>query len=85
MYAELMGRHRRMREGNDYLWLRGFPIENITLTHYTLSTWWLHLLDGLGNYVIRLGAIEQVLVMTNNKITIGCNFYKCRLKNQEYP
>ena len=50
--VELMGRHRRMREGHDYPFIRSFPKENLILTHYMLSAWWLHLLDGLGLYVI---------------------------------
>ena len=32
---------------------------------------WLHLLAGLGQYVIYPEAIEQVLVMANNLISFG--------------
>ena len=50
--AELMGRNRRKKEGHYSLCLRDFPKENLILTHYMLSAWWFHLLDGLGNNVI---------------------------------
>ena len=49
--------------------------------HCILSAWWLHFLDGLGYYVIRPGISEQVLVMTNNIMTLGYTYAKCRLKN----
>ena len=38
--------------------------------HYMVSVWWLNLLNGLGQYFILPGDIEQVLVMTNNIITL---------------
>ena len=38
--------------------------------YYMFSMWWLNLLNGLGQYVILPGGIEQVLVMTNNIITL---------------
>ena len=41
-----------------------------------LRAWWLHILDGLGHYVIRQGAIEQVLVTTNNIMTPGYTYAK---------
>ena len=45
-----------------------------------LSAWLLHLLDGLGHYVILPGAIEQVLVTTKNITTLGYTYSKLRLK-----
>ena len=39
--------------------------------HYMISVWWLNLLDGLGQYVTLPVDIEQVVVMTNNIITLG--------------
>ena len=47
--VELMGRHRRRREGHDSLQIRAFSNDNIIPTHYMLSAWWLHLLDRLVN------------------------------------
>ena len=49
--------HRRTRDRDDYLCLRDFPKDNTILTHYMLSTWWLHLLNGLGHYIIQPGAV----------------------------
>ena len=54
--------------------------EKLILTHYMLSMWWMHLLDGLGHYIIHPGSIEKVLVMTNNITTLGYNYYKLRFK-----
>ena len=48
--------------------------------HYMISAWWLHLLNGLGHYFIRLDTIEQVLVMTNNIMTLSHTYSKLRLK-----
>ena len=52
MYAELVGGNMRMREVHDSLCLRAFPKDNIILTHYMLSAWWLHITDGLLHYII---------------------------------
>ena len=49
--------------------------------HYIISACWLHLLDGLKHYVIHLGAIEQLLVMTNNLMNPGYTYSKRRLNN----
>ena len=43
--------------------------------------WWLYLLDGMRHCVIRTGAIEKVLVMTNKLMNIGFNYYEHRLKS----
>ena len=51
--VELMVRHRLMREGHDSLCIRYSPKENLILTHYMLSAWWLHILDELVQYAIR--------------------------------
>ena len=80
MEAELMGRQRRTREGNEYLCIRAFPKDSLILKHYMLISWWLHLLGGLGNYVILPGKITQSLMMTNNVMALGYNYTKIRLK-----
>ena len=49
--------------------------------YYMLSKWWLHLLAGLGHYVIYTGAIEQVLVIKTNIIKLGYNYDLFRLKS----
>ena len=79
--AGLIGGHRRTRERYESLLLRSFPTENLILTHYMLSAWWLHIMNGLGNYVIRPGEIEQVLVMNNNITKLGYTYAKRRIKN----
>ena len=75
-----MGRRRCARYGDDPQHLRALPEKNLILVHYMLNTWWLHLLEVLGRYAIRPGAIEQVLVMTNNIITFGYHYAKLRIK-----
>ena len=72
--VELMGGHRRTREGDDSIFLRALPKENIILAHYMLSAWWLHLLDGLGPYGIRQGEVSKIMVMTNNIMTLGYTY-----------
>ena len=52
--AELMGGHILTREGHESLCLRSFPKNNLILMHYMLSALWLHLIDGIGHYVIFL-------------------------------
>ena len=81
MDTELMVRHRRTRERHESICIRAFPKENLILTHYMLSTWWLHLLNGLGQYVIFPGSISHILMMTNNVIALGYTYVKCRLNN----
>ena len=66
-------------ERDDYPCIRYFPKENLIIVHYIISAWWLHLLEGLLHYVIHPGAIEQVLVITNNIITLGYTYTKIRL------
>ena len=46
-----------------------------------LRTWWLHILDGLGHYVISLGEIAQIIMMTNNIKTLGYTYAKHRIKS----
>ena len=53
--------------------------------HYMLSAWWLHLLDGLGHYIIQTGAIAQIILMTNNTMTLGYTYSKLRLKTPTPP
>ena len=50
--AELMGRCRRKRWIYSHPCLEASPKENLTLTHYMLTAWWLKRLDGLGHYII---------------------------------
>ena len=69
-----MGGQRRTREVHEYLFLRASPKENIILTYYTISAWWLHLLDGLEHYVIYPGEVSQILVMTNNITNLGYTY-----------
>ena len=76
-----MGVCRRTSEVDYSLCLRGFPKYNSILTHYLLSAWLLHLLDILGNYVIRPGAIEQVTVVTNHIMTFRYTYFKRSLNN----
>ena len=70
-----------MREVDDSQHLREFSNKKFILTNYIISSCWLHLLYGLGNYVILPGEIEQVLVMTNNIMTLGYTYAKLRLNN----
>ena len=77
--VELMDVQRYMREGHDSLCLRDFHKDNIILTHYIPSSWWLQLLYGLGQYAIKPGAVAQLLVMTNNITTLGYIYAKRRL------
>ena len=49
--------------------------------HYMLRAWWLHLMYGLGQYVIRSGVIEQVLVITNNIMNLGYTYAKRKINN----
>ena len=79
--AELMGRHRPTREKHTSLLIGDFPKENIILVHYMLSAWWLHLLDGLGHYIIWSVAIACILMMNNNTMTLCYTYAKRRLKN----
>ena len=79
-----MDGHKLTREGDGSLCLRAFPKYNLILTHYMISAWWLHPLDRLVQYVIILGAIEQVLLTTNNIMTIGYTYTKLRLKKPHY-
>ena len=76
-----MDGRRHMREVYDAQHLREFPSQNIILKYYMISAWWLHLLGVLMHYVIHPGAIEQVMVMTNNIITLGYNYSKGRINN----
>ena len=76
----MMVKHRLTREGDDYICLRDFPKGILILTHYMASTWRLHILDGLGHYVIRPGLVSKILVTTNNIMTLGCTYATRRLK-----
>ena len=76
-----MGINRHTREVHDSLCLRAFPKENLILMNYRISTWWLHLLKKILLYVTHLGAVEQILVTTNNIMTLGYTYAKRRIKN----
>ena len=55
------------------------------ITSYSRNTCPVHggftFLKILGHYVICPGAIEQVMVMNNNIMTLGYTYYKHRIKN----
>ena len=48
--------------------------------HYMLSALWLHLIDGIGHYVIFPVEVAHILIMTKNIMTLGYNYSKHRLK-----
>ena len=75
-----MGGHRHMREVHDSLCLRDFPNYNPILIQYMISTCWLHLMDGLGHYIIRPGAVAHILNVTNNIMALGYAYVKHRIK-----
>ena len=79
--AELMGGKILTREVYESLCLWALPKDNLFLMNYILSTWCLHLLDGLGHYITHSGAIEKVMVMTKSIITHGYAYAKLRLNN----
>ena len=78
--AEMIGGHRQTRDEDNSLCLKTFSKENLIFTHYMISAWWLHIIYGLVHYVIRPRAIEQVMVITNNIMTLGFTYAKRRLK-----
>ena len=49
---ELMGIHRRTREVHESICISSFYNYNIIIMHCMLGSWWLHLLDVLGNYIV---------------------------------
>ena len=67
--AELMGGLRRTREGDYPQHLRTFKNKNLILTHYMIIIWWLHLMSGMGHYVIK-----------KKLMTFGYTYVKLRLK-----
>ena len=69
-----MGEQRITSDLYESQHLRDFPEKNLIPTHYMLRAWWLNLLDGMVYHVIRLGKIEQVLLMNNNIATLGYNY-----------
>ena len=46
-----------------------------------LSAWWLHLLDGLENYVISPVLVAHITVIIKNIMILGYNYTKLRLNN----
>ena len=75
-----MGGHIHIKEEDDSQHLRKFPNKNLILTHYMLRAWWLNLLDGMVYHVIRLGKIEQVLLMNTNIMTMFYTYTRRSLK-----
>ena len=57
------------------------PQEFIILTNYMLISWWLKRLDGIVNCIILLGLMDQILVMTKKRTTLGYTYATCRLKS----
>ena len=45
-----------------------------------IRSWWLNLLERIGNYVNRPGAISHILMMDNNIMTLGYTYARCRFK-----
>ena len=78
---ELLVVHRHTKEVDDSYSSGPFVTENLILTHYMLSKWWLHILYRLGHYVIHPLVVAQILVMTNNITHLCYTYSKCRLKN----
>ena len=58
-----------MREIYGSVCLRALPKDTLTHIHYMLSAG-LHLMNGLGQYFIHPGAYAQIMVMTNNLVTL---------------
>ena len=79
-----MGRCRRKRDIDSPPWVEAFHKKNLILTHCMLTAWWLNILDGLGNYIILPGEMEQLLVMTIYLATLGYANAACRLNNPSY-
>ena len=79
--TKLMGGQRHMGERDDCLCLRASPEDDIILTHYMISAWWSHLMGVLGHYVICLGVVKQIFLMTNNIMILGYTYDKSRLNN----
>ena len=57
---------------------QAFPMDNLILTHYMISLWWLNLLDGIGHNIICPGVVAQILVTNNNITTLGYTYSKLR-------
>ena len=57
-----MGRLRLTKEEDESLCLRYFPKKNRILIHYMFSVWWLHVLYGLGHYVIHLSEFAHIFI-----------------------
>ena len=76
-----MGGHICTRKVHDSLCLRSFPKENIILTNYMLSAWWLHLLDRLGHYIIHPGEVAHIMVIKNNIMDLGYTYAKRSLND----
>ena len=72
---------RLTREVDDPQHIRAFPEKNLVLMHCMLRSWCLHLMYGLGQYVIWSGVIEQVLVITNNIMNLGYTYAKRKINN----
>ena len=45
-----------------------------------ISVWRMHLMDGLGHYVIHTGRIEKFLVITNNIMNLSYTYAERRIK-----
>ena len=81
MNVELMSGRQCNKEGDEHQCLKIFPNQDLFLIHYVLSTWQTYLLTGLGHYIIRPRAIEHMILMTTNLMTLGYIYARRRLKN----
>ena len=70
-----------MRERDDHLHLKVFPKKYFIPAHCIISSWWTHLLEGFGHYVIQPRAIQWLMVTTNNIMNMGYTYAITRLKN----
>ena len=59
-----------LREEYDPQCLKFFPNQELILAHNMLIAWWMHLLAGLGHYVVRTGVVKQVMVMETSFMDI---------------
>ena len=58
-----MGGHQHPSYGYKPECLKLFKNKYLILTHYMISAWWMNFMEGLGQYIIRPGAFEKVIVM----------------------
>ena len=75
-----MGRYKYMRGEDDLQALEDFSNQYLILAHLIISVWWLCLVKGLVNYIIRPREVEHVMVMVASFTDLGYNYARFRLK-----